>query len=189
MIIAYHAVFSAYGFWLPNDPRGSWSDFVGSWELLRFGPATKVETRRSVAARPHNARLREATKKALKFPPVIWTESQILVIGRGFHKAVDESNYQIHACAILPEHVHVVMARHERKIERMVGHLKTRATQQLVDTESWPGPDRPVWAEGCWKVFIDDVEHLQKAIAYVEGNPAKEGRPAQSWAFVVPYIV
>jgi hypothetical protein len=30
MILAFHAIFGAYGFWLPNDPRGSWSDFVGS---------------------------------------------------------------------------------------------------------------------------------------------------------------
>src|SRR4051812_43899841 len=33
MIVGYHVIFSTYGFWLPNDPRGSWSDFVGSWEL------------------------------------------------------------------------------------------------------------------------------------------------------------
>ena len=25
MVLAYHLVFSAYGFWLPNDPRGSTS--------------------------------------------------------------------------------------------------------------------------------------------------------------------
>ena len=31
MILGFHVVFGAYGFWLPNDPRGSWSDFVGSW--------------------------------------------------------------------------------------------------------------------------------------------------------------
>ena len=43
MVIAYHVIYSMYGFWLPNDPRGSWSDFVGSWELFRYGPATKVE--------------------------------------------------------------------------------------------------------------------------------------------------
>ena len=47
MIRASHVIFSAYGFWLPNDPRGSWSDFVGSWELQRFGPATKVNVRHS----------------------------------------------------------------------------------------------------------------------------------------------
>jgi len=41
MVRAYHVIFCAYGFWLPNDPRGSWSDFVRSWELLRFGKATK----------------------------------------------------------------------------------------------------------------------------------------------------
>jgi hypothetical protein len=41
MIHAYHVVFGTYGFWLPNDPRGFWSDFVGAWELLPFGDATK----------------------------------------------------------------------------------------------------------------------------------------------------
>ena len=42
MVHAYHAIFGAYGFWLPNDPRGSWTTFVGSWELNPFGPATKT---------------------------------------------------------------------------------------------------------------------------------------------------
>ena len=45
MILGYHLIITAYGFWLPNDPRGSWSDFVGAWELLRFGRATKTESR------------------------------------------------------------------------------------------------------------------------------------------------
>lgn len=30
MVLAYHVIFGAYGFWLPNDPRGSWSKFVAS---------------------------------------------------------------------------------------------------------------------------------------------------------------
>jgi hypothetical protein len=51
---AYHAIITAYGFWLPNDPRGSWSDYVRQWELLVWGEATKVTTRRSVAGRPHD---------------------------------------------------------------------------------------------------------------------------------------
>jgi len=25
MVIASHDIFTFYGFWLPNDPRGSWS--------------------------------------------------------------------------------------------------------------------------------------------------------------------
>jgi len=30
MVRGYHVIFGMYGFWLPNDPRGSWSDYVGS---------------------------------------------------------------------------------------------------------------------------------------------------------------
>lgn len=55
MVIGYHVIFGTYGFWLPNDPRGSGSDFVWSEELFRFGgKATKVETRHSVAGVKHD---------------------------------------------------------------------------------------------------------------------------------------
>jgi hypothetical protein len=54
-VIAYHVIVTNYGFWLPNDPRGSWSDFVRSWKLfLAAGPATKTDTRRSVANKGHD---------------------------------------------------------------------------------------------------------------------------------------
>ena len=70
MVLGYHIILSAYGFWLPNDPRGSWSDFVASWELFKFGPATKVTGKRSYAHDPHDAATRRAAKAALKYPPV-----------------------------------------------------------------------------------------------------------------------
>jgi len=33
MVLGYHFIFSAYGFWLPNDPRGSWSDTIRVYDL------------------------------------------------------------------------------------------------------------------------------------------------------------
>jgi len=54
MVRAYHVIFIAYGFWLPNDPRGSWSDYVRSWEIFRHGPATKTDLRRSHARDEHD---------------------------------------------------------------------------------------------------------------------------------------
>ena len=84
MVIASHVIFSAYGFWLPNDPRGSWSDFVGSWELLRFGRATKADVTHSLAAEPHNHALRLAAKKLLRYSPVQFTGIQARAVGRGF---------------------------------------------------------------------------------------------------------
>ena len=37
MIIAYHAIFTTYGTWLPNDPRGSYSENVYNAELAELG--------------------------------------------------------------------------------------------------------------------------------------------------------
>src|SRR5947209_15408867 len=85
MVLGYHVIFSAYGFWLPNDPRGSWSEFVGAWELfLAGGTATKTEETCSLAHRPHDRVKRVATKKQLKRPPVKFTGVQARAVGRGF---------------------------------------------------------------------------------------------------------
>ena len=195
MIRAYHAVFTAYGFWLPNDPRGSWSDFVRSWELLHFGKATTVSTRRSVAANRHDYQRRQAAKLALKYPCVEFTGQQALSIAHGFVRGMDESGYVLHACSILPEHVHAVVAWHSRKIEQIVGHLKGRATQELLADECHPlagyqEPDgsRPSpWARHCWRVYLNNDREIVRAIRYVERNPIREGKPPQKWAFVTPY--
>ena len=148
MVLAYHVIFGAYGFWLPNDPRGSWSTFMGAWELLRFGKATKTDSRRSVAHVKHDHRLREEAKRALKFPPVEFLGRQALAVAKGFDRARTESGYLVHACSILPEHVHLVIARNEdRRAERIVGHMKARATRQLSVDGLWPEDKRPVWSE------------------------------------------
>src|SRR6266436_2968157 len=108
MICGYHVIFGAYGLWLPNDPRGSWSDFVGSWELFRFGPATKTTETWSVAKRKHDVSLRLAAKEALKYPAVRFDDAQIHSIGQGFHAYVKKSALIVRACAIMPDHVHLV---------------------------------------------------------------------------------
>jgi hypothetical protein len=55
VVLAYHIIFTAYGFWLPNDPRGSWSTFVAAWDLLLAGgKATKTDKRRSLAHKEHD---------------------------------------------------------------------------------------------------------------------------------------
>ena len=196
MIRAYHAILTAYGFWLPNDPRGSWSDFVGSWELSCFGSATKIGTRQSVAARPHDHVLRAAAKTALKFPPVRFDGHQALAIGRGFATAVSEQNYRIFACAILPEHVHLVVGRCDRQIERVVSHLKAKATTQLNRQQIHPlaahrnrrgSPPTP-WTAKFWKCFLNSDAEVRRAIRYVENNPLKENKRPQRWSFVVPWV-
>lgn len=196
MVLGFHVIFSAYGFWLPNDPRGSWSDWVRKWELVRFGRATKVETRESVAGVRHDRALRKSAKQSLAYPEVHFTGRQARSVGKGIRQAVIEAEYAIHACSILPQHVHMVLGPHDRLMERIVGHLKARATQQLNQDSLHPlegytqgdGTTPSPWARKCWKVFIFSQQHLREAIAYVENNPLKEGKPKQRWSFVCPYF-
>ncbi len=196
MVLGHHLIISAYGFWLPNDPRGSWSDFVRAWELVKFGEATKVDTHRSVAAKPHDRRLRLAAKKSLKYPAVEFTGLQAKSIGTGFWRYVQRSGVVVWACSILPDHVHLVVRRHSYKAEIMMQQFKGNATAQLnrdkrhplsafaVPVKRAPSP----WGERGWKVFLDSEEDIWRAIRYVENNPLKEGKPRQTWSFVSKFI-
>jgi len=192
MIKAYHVIFCAYGFWLPNDPRGSWSQWVRSWDLFRYGEATKVTTRRSVAGAKHNHQERNAAKSALHYPPVVFTGKQALSIARGFATAIADANYRINTCSILPQHIHAVIESDGRRVEQIVSHLKRAASRKMRDDKlhpliefgekdkSLPSP----WARLCWKVFIDDERDYDRSICYVEDNPVKEGLRRQKWSFV-----
>ncbi len=195
MVLGYHVVVSAYGFWLPNDPRGSWSEFVRSWELLRFGKATKVETLESVAAHAHNHAQRLAAKRALHYPPVRFTGVQARAVGRGFAALVTKTDLVVWACSILPEHVHLVIGRHRYPVEQVVNLLKGEATRQIVGEDLHPlrgFPQRTgrlpsMWGRGLWKVYLNDEVGIRRAIDYTEQNPVKEGKRRQAWSFVEPF--
>jgi len=193
MVRWYHAIYTAYGFWLPNDPRGSWSDFVGSWELYKFGgAATKTTARRSVAAAPHNIQKRLETKNQLKFAPVRFDDAQRQSIAAGIAQVCAECNIQLLACAIGYDHVHGVVGRNEKTIEDIVRRFKSRTTQHMNrdgchPMRQTPNPDgtfHSPWAEGCWHVFINDERQLAAAIDYVNRHPEKEGLAPQRWPFI-----
>ena len=193
MIVGYHLIFGAYGFWLPNDPRGSWSDFVGSWELFRFGEATKTEERVSVARRAHDRAQRLAAKLALQRPAVEFTDLQAQAIGAGFANYVQKSNLLVWACAIMPDHVHLVVGPPGMKAEQLVIQMKGAATERLKQEVIHPfgalkdekGRTPKCFARGEWKVYLDPPD-VPRAVRYVEDNPVKEGKPPQRWPFVVP---
>lgn len=193
MIHGYHGIFGAYGFWLPNDPRGSWSDFVGKWELVRYGRATKAIDRKTLTE--VEKQKRELAKRALKYPAVHLTGEQARAVGNGFANSVEKSGFTIWACSIMPDHVHLVIARHGFNVEQIVNLLKGDATRQLsreglhpLAKYARPGERPPTpWAERKWKVFLDSEDAIDEAIRYVENNPVEEGLPRQKWTFVTPF--
>jgi REP element-mobilizing transposase RayT len=195
MIHGFHFIFSAYGFWLPNDPRGSWSDTVREFSLRKYGPATKVATTNSVAHRSHDRQQRLAAKKDLRYPPVLFTGVQAVAVAQGFAQALAEHNYVVHALAILPDHMHMIMAYHDRHVDEIAAHLKSKATSHLASQNLHPlahfsgkkGRKPSPWARNYWCPFIHSEQHMRTAIRYVEANPVKAGLRPQRWSVVTPY--
>lgn len=195
-VIAYHVILCNYGFWLPNDPRGSWSRFVRAPNIRRHGPATKLATRTSVAREPHDARRRELAKQSLVRPAVVFTGVQARAVGRGFATRIERSEYTVYACAILPDHSHLVIARHHYQIEQVVRALRQEATARLLTeslhpfaAERLPSGRLPsVWCQSFWNVFLFTSADIERSIAYVRQNPPDAGLPAQSWPFVTRHV-
>ncbi len=194
-VIAYHVILSNHGFWLPNDPRGSCSVTVRYDPLKVFGEATTVDHKNYVARKPHDRRLRLAAKQAMKYPEVAFTGRQAQAVGHGFARQVAKSGYLVHACAIMPDHAHLVIARHRYSIEQVVRLLRQSATARLLATNLHPfaglrndkGRLPSVWGQDFWKVFLFEPEDVIRAIRYTERNPVKDGLPPQKWSFVTPY--
>ena len=195
MVLAYHLILSAYGFWLPNDQRGSWSEFVRAYELARFGPATKTDVRRSVAGRRFEPTRRVAMEAALAHPPVVFDGRQARAIAVGFADYVGRSMVPVHACAIMPDHVHLVVGRFRLPIERICEQLKGAATEQLnregmhpfADVHYRNGRTPTPWARTDWWVYLGSAAGVRRSIRYVNENPVRAGLRPQRWSFVAPY--
>lgn len=94
----------------------------------------------------------------------------------------------------MPDHAHLVIARHQQSIETLANQLKGAATRQLINANLHPFADKTdakgntpsPWAHGQWKVFIHSTDQLANTIRYVNQNPIKAGLKPQHWKFVHP---
>jgi REP element-mobilizing transposase RayT len=195
-VLAFHLVITAYGFWLPNDPRGSWSTFVRAFELYRVGgPATKVHTRRSVAHVKHDATARAAAKAALAHRPVVFRGEQARAIMQGMGDYATKNHRMVFAAAVMPDHVHLVVRRDALDGDTLAEQFKARATTFLnhaglhpfADVVDGRGRHPSPWARHAWPVFLDSVDDIRRAVRYVEANPIKAGYRPQRYAWVTEY--
>jgi REP element-mobilizing transposase RayT len=178
MIIAYHAIFTTYGTWLPNDPRGSYSKTIYSDELAELG-AIHYGRQSPQPDRPSVRRFRVAAAPRLSRPPYHFANETRLVAAAAFAKVVARLRLSVPACTIMNDHIHVVVWRSKHTIEYVVNQLKGAATLAL-------GLDPTPWTKGCWKVFINDEPALRAAVRYVDANSVAAGLKPQQWDFVTP---
>lgn len=181
MIIAYHAVFTTYGTWLPNDPRGSYSGKIYNEELSALG-ATRYGRQCPQPPRDKLLRFWTDSLPCISRKPFFINDHSRPAIAAGFTRVIQKLKLMAPACAIMNDHVHILVLRSKYSIEYLVNQLKGAATAELKLKQT-------PWTRGCWKVFINDTESLAAAADYIRANPAAAGLADQSWDFVTPFRV
>lgn len=186
-IIAHHLIWTLYGHWLPNDPRGSGSHSVEQTKLRPLGPVH--HGRKPPRMQPSRGELREFYSRAnplLSFEPCWLGERHRADLGLAIGAAINSYGYTVWACAILKNHAHLVIRKHRDDALVMWNAIADATRQPLVNSAKLD-PAHPVWAERPYKVFLCTPERVRDCIRYVEQNPVKEGLPAQSFPFVKAY--
>jgi REP element-mobilizing transposase RayT len=185
LVIAYHLMWTTYGWWLPNDPRGSTSrtirsDLIAELGELHFG-RKKLQ--------PAGGEIRAFYTQAgasLKHPLLKFSPAEFPIVAAAIGAAIEECGYACYAAAVMPDHVHVVIRKHRDLGEAMIERIQALSRKRLVEAGLRQG-EHPVWTRGGWKVFLDHPEEVRRTVGYVEHNPLKLRLPRQCWPWVKEY--
>jgi REP element-mobilizing transposase RayT len=185
IVIAYHIMWAAYGWWLPNDLRGSTSTTIRKASLLDLGELHFGRKKIQPCSRDIRAFYQQANER-LKYPLLELSKSSFQIVADGFAEVIERCRYTCYACAIMRDHVHLLIRKHRHSAEEMIENLQAASRLRLSVSGERPR-EHPTWTRGGWKVFLDHPDEVWRTIKYVDENPIKTRQPRQQWSFVTPY--
>ena len=186
IVIAHHLIWTVYGWWLPNDPRGSFSKEIASDLIAQLGELHYGRKKIQPASRDIR-HFHEQAAQVLKFPLLSIGNAEMQAIATSFAEVIERQTYTCYACAIMPDHVHILIRKHKHLAEEMILNLQSFSRLRL-STLHLRSPEHPVWTGGGgWKVFLDHPDDIRRTIPYIKNNPVKINLPAQKWPFVKEY--
>lgn len=149
--IGYLITIRSYGTWLHGDERGSMNR-VG---YHRYG-GPKISP---------NLGLEKSDASALKERPVIFFESQRVVIERAIREVCRVRGYLLQAINVRTNHVHIVVAA-ASKPETLMNAFKAYATRDLRESGLISTENR-IWSRHGSTRYLWKLHHIDSAIDYV----------------------
>jgi REP element-mobilizing transposase RayT len=95
----------------------------------------------------------------------------------------DCERYQLHAWVVMPNHVHVLLTPGDGwSLSAILHSWKSFASKRANRILGRRGK---FWQEEYFDRYIRDQQHFERAVEYIEGNPAKAGlcEIKQQWPF------
>jgi REP-associated tyrosine transposase len=186
LVIAYHLIWTAYGWWLPNDPRGSGSRTVRSDVIAELGELHFGRKKVQLAGRFVREFYGEAADR-LKHSLQTFDQAARETIAAAFADVIQRERYTCYACTVMPDHVHILIRKHKHCAEEMIEALKIESRLRL-SARGLRSVIHPTWTAGIgWKVFLDHPDDVRRTMLYIENNPLPLGLPVQRWPFIKPY--
>ena len=185
MVLAHHLLSTAYGWWLPNDLRGSTSSCIASDVIAELGELHYGRKKIQPAGRDIRA-VYEQARQVLRHPLLTFAAADVPIIARAFADVIERERYTCYACVFMHDHMHAAIRKHKHTAEDMIRNFQD-ASRDALRAAGRRTTDHPVWAQGGWKVFLDTPDDIRRTISYIDDNPLKMRMPRQCWDFVTPY--
>lgn len=119
--------------------------------------------------------------------PIMWfEEGERIAIANSCRREILGRRLTCYACAILPNHAHLLVRVHKITGREMIEMLKLCSRTGLMIEAGFP-PAHPVWSEDVADMYKFTPQQVRTTLRYICQNPSKHRLPQQQWDFVTPY--
>lgn len=73
-----------------------------------------------------------------------FTKDEVACVPRAFEHAIEQFRYTCYACAIMPDHIHLIIRKHKHLAEEMIANLQLASRSRLRE-DGFREFDHPVW--------------------------------------------
>jgi len=148
-LLAIHWIATTHGTWLHGDPRGSWH------QGKRIGPDPLLES---------------TIRRRMTRDAIVLSQEECNLVAQTIRKVCCERDHTILTMAVEPTHTHVLFAPLEEPLKTVVARLKRKASMEVWAARRKQGLQVPhtMWTKGRYVVLIDDPQHLQNTLEYIE---------------------
>jgi hypothetical protein len=127
-----------------------------------------------------------AAQQRLFFPVLWWGDPQRRCLADAFGDVVGRLRLTCYACAVLRNHVHLLVRRHRLKAEEMSAAFKLAGRQAMIQGEAALA-GHPVFSADCCHVYKSTSEQVWTCVRYIEDNYKKHRLVPVVCAWAVRY--